>query len=329
MKVEPLVKSINQFLEGDTNEFVSLDLGAKYIKGALVKDNKIRKIFAGQNSSSGVKSALDLLKEHSLEGKKVKVALKGPDTIIRYVPFPKVEKGKLKEALTYELSKYVPFSSDSVYFDAAILDDKYSNEEYFILLAVAKKENVDSLLSEFEQGKANVTGITLGSISLLNLFSLANKDDVNLGILDMGFSSTLLSLVKKGMPYLSREIKISGKSVMEKLAQSKNIDKDEVEKILIEGSQEDIVSATEELLVELAEEVRNSFDYFEMNVGEQVQEVLITGGFSTIKGIDENIGSHLGVQIKVWDPYSNIKLNLPKDLPLPKEMLGVVAGLSL
>lgn len=329
MKVEWLINSVNRFLgSSDGDEFVSLDLGSRYIKCAVVESKAIKSIFVEENSE-GVKTAVGLLKKNQLLSKKIKLSLKGPDTIIRYIPFPKVEKNKLKEVFSYELSKYIPFPSQAVYFDLSILDENYSNQEFLILLAAVKKDTVDPVLREFEEAKLNIAELTLNSVALINLFFLLEKEAINTAIIDIGFSSSLLNLIKKGVPYLSREIKIGSKNLIERLASVLNKNSRDAEKLFIASNltpQE--IKSTEDVLVELSEEIRSSFDYFEMNVGEQVQKIYITGGISGIGEIGKIMKSSLGSEIETLN-LKNESLFGQVSSSLPGEMLAVVLGLSL
>jgi Tfp pilus assembly PilM family ATPase len=215
-----------------------------------------------------------------------------------------------------------------VYFDLNILDENYSAQEYFILLAVVKKTAVDNLLKEFAEVKADITEITLNSLALINLFSLFQQEKTNIGILDIGFSSSLLTLIKKDTPYLSREIKIGADSILERLATNSNTSKDEMEQLIIKSDQS-ITITSEDVFAELFEEIRNSFDYFEMNVGEQVQKVYITGGFSRIKEVQQAMNSFLGVEVILWNPLQTKQVAINLENLIPKEMLTVVLGLSL
>lgn len=329
MNINKLINStVNKLLLNEDNEFVSLDLGSRYIKAIFSKNSRIEDIFIEENKGSAIKSAVDLLKKHNLLSKKIKVSIKGPDTIIRYVTFPKVNN--IKEAFSYELSKYVPFPADSVYFDIFILDDNYSKTDSLIMLAVAKRTLIDSLLKEFGREKANIVEITLNSLSLINIFSVTEKLDKNTAVADIGFSSLLLNLIRKNLPCLSREIKIGGINIIEKLSRAKNLDKVRAEELLISAqAPEELTEIEEDIFSELSEEIKNSFDYFEMNTGERIQNMYITGGLSKINSVDKTLSSSLGIEVKIWTPWEALKIEFSKDIPLPKEMLNIVVGLAL
>ncbi|MFH1771599.1 MAG: pilus assembly protein PilM [Candidatus Omnitrophota bacterium] len=331
MKFKRFTRYINKLYgAGDLgSDFVCLDMGSRIIKACCVKKNLISDIYIEKNTNN-VESAIELLKKNHLTSKRVQIAVKGPDTIIRYVTFPKIEKSGLREAFGYELSKYVPFPTDSLYYDIFILNENYSKDELLILLAVARKELIDGIIDAFEREKITVSGITLGGLALINLFCVNNNQDTNIALVDIGYSSILLNLLKKGIPFLSREIKISGKSIIERFSKSEDTDKETAEKKLIELN--DPKSFTEiegEILFELADEIRNSFDYFEMNTGEQIQEIYISGGFSNIRGVEETLSPLLGIKLKLWDPWENCRFDAKGQIAFPKEALCTLLGISI
>ncbi|HDN85994.1 MAG TPA: hypothetical protein ENG49_02085 [Candidatus Omnitrophica bacterium] len=312
----------------EEKDFVSLDLGARYLKGALVKDGKIGELFIEKKGESA--SAIDFLESKGIHSKEVKFAIKGPETLIRYIPFPKVEKSKLREIFGYELSKYIPFSSEDVYFDISLLDENYSKDEFLILLAAAKKELIDSILSPFRERRVEVKEISLNNLALLNLFfHCKEKKASNTAIIDLGFSSTLLNLVKGEMPYLSREIKVGCFHLIEKISLVKNLSHDKAEEWLVTSSGVDeLIKIGEEPLWELSREVKSSLDYFEMNVGENVEEFYLTGGASSVESVREAISKSLGVKLILWEAAKTLDIKA-KSFSFPLQMFSTVIGLSL
>ncbi|UCC95313.1 MAG: pilus assembly protein PilM [Candidatus Omnitrophota bacterium] len=331
MKINVFLNQMAKVLvHEEENEWVVLDLGARYLKGLFVRENTVTDVFSEKVKSSRVQSASELLKKQGLLYKSVKLSVKGADTLIRYVPFPKVEKNKLKDVFSYEVSKYLPFPQETAYFDVFILDENYSKNEFLVLLAVAKREFVDSLLKDFHAEKIHVKAITLNSIALLNLFSQTVSESSNAAIIDIGFSSTLLNLTKASIPYLSREVKIGVRNFIEHLSRGKQLGVEEAENLLIHSSEEaEVLKVGEEVFFELSSEIRNSFDYFEMNAGESIEKVYLAGGFSQIKGIQKGINSTLGVDTKVWPDKDILRQRYKKDVPFPSQMLGVGLGASV
>ncbi|MFH1767730.1 MAG: pilus assembly protein PilM [Candidatus Omnitrophota bacterium] len=329
MFIQKLFSPIERFISKKDDDFVIFDLGSRYLKALVVNNGKIKDVFVVKNSQGTVKSSVDLLREKKLNTKTVNISLQGPDTIVRYIPFAKGNNKNIKEIFAYELNKYLPFPADSVYFDIVTVDEDYSNEESLFLLAAAKKSAVNPLLEGFQKEKISIGGIGLNFVGLINILSLAENID-NAAIVDLGFSSTLFTLIKKKVPYLSREIKISGGNLLERAIKNKNISQEEAEEAIVSSSQPaEFLQAADDILVHLCEEIKSSLDYFEMNTGEHIKDLYLVGGFSLIKNIDKVISGHLGIKAKNLDFSSNNCFEDTRSLSVPKEMLAVVLGLSL
>jgi type IV pilus assembly protein PilM len=342
-------------------ESVVIDLGAGYVKAMRVSGSQIKNFVLEKSKANPARTAIEWLKQENLLSLPLKIAIKGQDTLIRYISFPKVDKKTLKSAVGFELGKYIPFGKDDVYFDVAILNENQTINEYFLLLAVTKKDSLDAMIKEFQNAKANITKITLNNLALLNLFmsfppqeineptteapvaaavkngpAVVNSALQNIALVDIGVSATLISLLKENIPCLSRETKICCGTFLQKLAKAKNMKPDQVENYVDNmyapkavSEVQEILEVIEEVCLSLSEDIKNSLDYFEVNWGKRVQRIYLTGGFSRIKGIDRIIESSLGITTKIWDPFSSFALSYDKKILNNKEFMAVALGLTL
>lgn len=316
----------------DSQESASafLDLGTRSMKLIAKKQAAITTAVAEETGTNKAVSVATLLKKNSLSGARVRLALKGQDTIIRYVPFPKMEKANLRQSFAFEAAKHLPFPVESVYFDLCVLEENYSKTESLILLAAAKKDLVNPIVEEFAKERITVSEITLSGIALLNLFLATNSAAENYALIDIGNSAATLNIIKKDLPYLSREIKTGGKAIIKKLAALKNVEMSQAEFLYIKGDNaEELLEIGEDIFLGICEEIRSSFDYFEMNTGEQVQSICLTGGFALLNGVDKIISGALGVEVKPWKPWEKLGIKFPEEVMLPKELFTTAIGLMV
>jgi len=99
----------NNILKKPAESFVGLNLGNFYVKGLFVKENNVIDSFVEKRSEDLSGILKEIWKKRKIPTDKVKIAIKSPSALIRYFPFPKVDKKKLKEVLFYELNKHIPF----------------------------------------------------------------------------------------------------------------------------------------------------------------------------------------------------------------------------
>lgn len=310
--------------------FVALDLGKGYIKCVYLKENRISKFFIEKNSGQPIKLISDWLNKEGLLSKPVSIAIKGQDTLVRSVPFPKIDKKNLKEVFDYEISKFIPFNKENIYFDVFLVDENYSANEFLVLLAVVKKSFLDSVIKDFRDYNINLTNITLNNIALINLFLLSQSKDVNTAIIDVGLESTILNLMKKDIPYLSREIRISTNNLLQELVKTQRLSNQDLGGFIDKfDDSKEIRNILGEIIPDLSEEIKNSLDYFEMNLGQRVQSILLTGGLSKIPDIDSIMANSLSIETRIWNPLEGINTHFNSNLTAFKELLAVVLGLSM
>ena len=323
---QSLVK-LNSFIEGKESTAVFLDLGSRYIKGIVKEQNKIKDIFAEEATSDHAKDIVSILRKRRLTAAGINLCVKGPDTIMRYIPFPRMEKKNLKQSFGFELNKHIPFPVDTVYFDVCVIEEGFSKTESLVLLAAVKKEMLTPIIEEATKEKIKLSAITLSPLSIINVFLAWQTPVDNCAVIDIGYGSTSLSLIKKTVPYLSREIKVTGKTFLKKLSTIKNCDIAAAEKTLIAGQNPgELTEISEDVFLGIAEEIRSSLDYFEMNTGEQINSLYLTGGFSYIPGVDKIMANSLGIEAKPWKPWEKLEIPFPEK-SLSPDMFSAVLGL--
>ena len=60
--------------------------------------------------------------------------------ILRYIELPQAVKENLRDTLGYEMEKYIPFSTDDVYFDGQIISEDKTTGMLTVLLVAADRK---------------------------------------------------------------------------------------------------------------------------------------------------------------------------------------------
>jgi len=302
----------NKFIKKEVEKFVAINLGNCYIKGLTVEGGKVTNYFIEKKEdlSTTVKK---LWAEKKIPVKKVKISVKNPSCLVRYFSFPRMEKKKLSQALFYEMNKLIPFPPEDVYFDFFVLKEAAS-AELSILLAVAKKDFIDNILESFGKVGLRVTEVNLDSICLTNLFLNNYEDtkDVNHCLLDIGYNFSTMTIVNKGIPFLTRDVKFSAKEVFQIISRIKGQSLADIEKELFasEDSSE-FLKSTQDSILNFCKELKSSFDYFEVNKGEPINKLYLSGGLASVKGIENVFVEALDTEVEILRPFfeKNEKLN--------------------
>jgi len=320
----------NNLLKKETQDFVGINIGNYYVKGLVVSAGRITDYFIKER-----KDFPDALKqiwqEKNIATNKVKISLKDHSTLVRYFNFPKLDKNKIKQTLFYELNKHIPFSPEEVYFDFSILEENPA--DMFLLLAVAKKELINSTIDIFEKEKKEILGISLDSIYLVNVFLNYYKEEkkINTSILDIGYGFSTLTVLRKGIPFMTRDLTFGTKDILNIISHIKNIPIQAIDKwVSLPENHKEFLELSQDNITALCREVKSSFDYFEVNKGERIEKVFLTGGLSSVSGMDALFKEHLESEVLFLDNLLNLKTAFSlEQFNILKNTFGVSSGLVL
>lgn len=328
---ERMIQLFNNLIRKSSESFVAINLGNHYIKGVIVDDGNIVDSFLKDRKELG-EDLKNIWQEKKIYTNKIKLSLKDHSTLVRYFPFPKIDKKKLKQTLFYELNKHIPFSPEEVYFDFCILEE-INPAEVSMLLAVAKKELINNTISVFEREKKEILSIGLDSICLVNVFLNFYKEErkINTSILDIGYAFSTLTVLDKGKPFMTRDLTFGAKDILDIISHTKNISLQDIDKWVASASNhKEFLELTQDNITGLCKEVKSSFDYFEVNKGERIEKVFLTGGIASISGIEALFKEYFEAEISSFENLLNLKSFFDQEkFNILKNTFAVTSGLLL
>jgi len=321
---------------------VGLDIGSQFVK--LVKFKFINDQvelcgFEVEPVKLDIVEVLKKLKEkHALD--LVNIGVSGSQTVIRYVNFPRMNNQELKQALKFEAQKNIPFNVSEVNLDGCILKDDLADNKMLVLISAAKKELISQRVKLIEGSGLLIDAIDMDSIALINAFTFNNPsfdypEHKAIALINIGSSVTNLNIVESGVPRLSRDMHIASNNFTQKLMDIFELDITNAEKLKINPDAEranKVKAAVESVLVNLAGEVRTSFDYYESQSASSVEKIFLSGGGSNFAGLKEMLNRFLGIEVEYWDPLKQIRLADNIDVKKIKEssnQLAIAVGLAL
>jgi type IV pilus assembly protein PilM len=320
-----------------------LDIGAHSVKLVILKSQKDTAELCGFNIEPAELDAAPLLRKITENNniKSVNISVSGSGTLIRYINFPRMNDGELKQALKFEAQKHIPFSINEVDIDACILKDNLPDNKMLILLAAVKKEFINQRMKVIEEAGLKLNIIDVDSAALVNAFNFncpeykTETDHRAIALLNIGATVSNLTIVEDGVPRLSRDIYIAGNSCTQKLADYLGIEFKVAENFKInelKNNPEDSGKVIEAIITSLANESRISFDYFESQSASSVSKIFLSGGGSRLFSLKDTLMGLLGVDVEYWDPMKRLKV--PEALKgqkteLASSQLAVAVGLAL
>lgn len=336
------------------NSKVGLDIGTSAVKIVAVSGLPGKPVLSavGVRAINGLsrkeiaESIKDLALESKISSKHVNISVSGPQLVVRFVTMPQMDAAALKGAMKFEAEKYIPFDINDCIVDFQTLEKNDKENKLNILLVAVKKEHVLSRIRLVEEAGFSVDLVDVDSFALANAF-LKNFPNIaaekTAALLNIGGSCTNLCILKGQAICFARDISVGGNDFNAAISKKSGIDQKESEalKILPAEKADDVTNCVKNVLTGLLDEVKLSFNYYENQGGKGIEEIYISGGSSSVIGLDESISETFGPVPSVWNPLQALApADEANDLPdrvkgslcLPdkiKSSFCVAAGLAL
>lgn len=297
-----------------------------------------------------------LLQELQIKEKVCTTVISGQQIIIRIVKFPPMSEEEVRQAISFQADRYIPFPIDQVIIDTHILGEVLEQEgrRISVLLVAAQKQAINSIVETLKTANLKPLAVevepfvVLRSICESALYNTPEIFEDTILVLEAGASSTHISVLSNGVLRFTRVIPIGGLQFTRAISTALNLNFEDAEKMKKEEgaavidleTQEDfattkqIVNILSPLLSTLSIEIQRSLAYYESKFRRaKISKVLLTGGSSLLKNFDRYINNEIGVEVVKVSPVENLKFEeknisveyLQENSPL----LSVVTGLSL
>ena len=254
--------------------------------------------------------------KNGFAGGRVAAALGGRNLFIREVNFPRMTEKEMREAIRWDLEKYVPFSPDNLYFDFWIVGSGVTEVEVRVLLVAVPKEVVDSLVRVVKKAGLKLIAIDIEPLAIQRTLPLVS----DCMLIDSGAAVSQVTLFQKFSPVFTRNIPIGGNQFTATVMEGLEIGRAEAEMIKHQGAEalensaaDDVADAMQgqldRIVGELAGEVRRTIEYYQVqnrNVG--ISSVFITGGGAKIGQLPEKLSAILEMPVSLHDPLLNMEI---------------------
>lgn len=291
---------------------VGLDIGTSMIRLVKLHFTKDRVELTGielEPVGADLETAVKRITQ-SQNVKKINISLSGPSVVLRYVNFSRMNNNELKQALKFEAQKYIPFPLNEVNLDGSILHPEMPDNKMLILIAAAKKDFLNQHLKIMQGAGLEVNLVDIDSIALINAFNFNYGNDEGIknktiAILNIDSAFTDVNILENTIPQLSRNIPIAG---------------------------DHFARQGDSVIVNFAQEVRTSFDYYESQSAANVEKIFLSGKGSLSAGLKESLANILGLETEYWDPLRQITIDNdldPEKIKSSSAQLAVAVGLAL
>jgi type IV pilus assembly protein PilM len=314
--------------------------GARTLKSCGVIDLPENTIEDGQLLNKAVMSeALQrLIATSGTACRDVVLSVTGRALFVREITMPVMTPEELREALRWDLDKYVPYSPDSCYFDFAVLGQ--TEQEVSLLLVIIPKERVDELVSLVKEAGLKPVAVDIEPLALYRTLTTAD----NAMIIDIGAYVSQLLVFRAGSPVVTRTIPIGGIRFTEVIMRVLELEFPEAERLKqrqagllqrvgLADDQSTLHRQLYMLVSEIAREVRRTAEYYQIqNKGASIDKLILTGGGARLDNLSQHLTALLDTEVITHDPLAGITIPPSFDQQFTGALasqLAVAVGLSL
>lgn len=285
------------------------------------------------------------------------VSIPGFSGLITIIDLPDMPEDELSKAIQFEAHKYIPSALDEIALSWEVIEknkdgekDKEdgniisklrlrndpsfkASEKIKVLLVAAPKKDIERYDRLVSGAGLDVSAIELETFSIAR--ALIGDEAGTFIIVDIGSRATNIVLVEKGVIHVNRNIDAGGDEITSAIVDTMNISRPRAEafkmgdKDILNGKESAIVIPVLDLIV--GELRRIITAYKEKNKDAKIESLILSGGTSKMKGIEEYFTGALGEKVRMGNPWRSVVVSSQAD-PFVRKMgssFAVALGLAL
>ncbi|MBS1704236.1 MAG: type IV pilus assembly protein PilM [Armatimonadetes bacterium] len=320
--------------------FIGLDLGHYAIKlvslERIASGWKINKADAVMTPPGSIRDGLVaepaqvaeaikfLVKRSGIKANAAHVSVAGGSVMVRTAKVPQMTEATLRKSIKFEAGRYVPNSPEDSYIEFEILGNT-DDGQMDVLIVAAPRQTVDSRVQA-----CTMAGIEVESVDLETFAAYRSLVEANQGIdlsndtmvlLDIGASTTHVSVVHQGRFAMTRTINHGGTNLTDALMRYFKLSFEDAEegklqldvRQLLDDSkptENPPLRVIQPQLDDLVREIRRSLNYYQsqhpdQGGGGQLTWMLVTGGAAQLVGLSEYLAAKLSLRVYSASIFDN------------------------
>lgn len=233
----------------------------------------------------------------------VHCALPGELVSIRRLELPSSASKRLEQVLKFELDEILPFDIEDAVFD--FVEISHTSDEIAVLTTTALKEKAKELiegLDEYSVAPREIGVAALAYVSALTRDKSFVSEESAAAVVDIGHERTNIAILDKNFPTI-RTLLRGGRTLTEKLAKVGGAEFEKAEAFKrqygLEGKVGEVLKTA---LRPLVREIQQTFKGHLATGGSRVDRVLLAGGGSLLKGLEEYLSGEIGIPVDRYNP---------------------------
>ena len=201
-----------------------------------------------------------------------------------------------------------------------------------VLISAAPRSLVQSYVDIFKGAGVELDALDIESFGLIR--ALIGKDRSTVLLVDIGAMRTNLTVVEKGIPFLTRSVQVGGVNFTKALSDSLGVSMEEAEQMKFDLAMSNMsgiaTQMVDKVFGQLINEIRYVFEQYrrqEFSDNKKVEKVIVTGGSAHLPGMTDFFVRSLNLNTYVGDPWARVVV--PEDLRLLLDTIGPGMAISV
>lgn len=280
------------------------------------------------------------LRRAGCKGKQIATAVPASAAISKTLYLPAGLREDEMEVLVFEQAEqHIPYPLHEVNLDFQSLGPGKRPEEVEVLLVASRREHVQARTEALTRAGLVPRVMDVESYALENAF-LALRAQLPAGsgtvaVVDVGASTTSLTVLQAGHIVYTREQVFGGKQLTDEIIRRYGLSAPEAERAvrhggLPEGYEEEVLTPFREAMAQ--QTVRSLQFFFGSGQYSSVDHILLSGGCATLPGAADLLEEQTGTPTSIANPFRNMSLAgrvKPQQLTDDAPMLTIACGLAM
>ncbi len=259
-----------------------------------------------------------LVSLHHLKKKNVAISISGTSVIVKKLTTVYMPDKEFEESLEWEVERILPFDLSEVNVDYQIIHRDEEKNQLEALIAAVKKETVEEYLNVVSEAGLVVRVLDVDALAVGNayFYGRETKKTETVVLANIGASMINLSITKSGIPKFTRDVALGGEQFTKEIQKRIGVPFKEAEQLKIgerkpDESQDIMVQDVLKIAREsIASEIMKSISLYRSATEDApINRLVISGGTSLLKGLDQHLKGVLNIPVNVLNPFEHVEIH--------------------
>lgn len=248
-----------------------------------------------------------------------------------------VNKKDIGAAVEWEAKKVIPLPLEEMILDwKYVKDEKLKKGNTKVLLTGAPETLVKKYVEVFKEARINLLSLETETFSLIR--SLLGSDKSTIMVVEIGASTTDVTIVDNSIPMLNRSIDTGGISITKKISYAAGVSAEKAEQLkydlgiqALDSSDSEVSQIVVDSIAPIVNEIKYALNLFQEKYKKKTEKIVLSGGSAYLPNLVNYLAKILDSKVIIGDPWARVKYD-PELKPLLTQIgpgMAVAVGLAM